>query len=203
MKIIPAILSDNANDFERKLHTASTICTSVQLDVATNDLVGTDSLALHDIVDIVDRSKLSATYHLMTHDITKHINILHGHKYHRIIIHAEAEPDYRRFYKSVDRHKRGLAINPETPIADALPLLDDFDELLILTVHPGRSGGTFLPETLNKIERAKENFPHLVVSADGGINEDNLSTLRNLGYNIAYVGSALFESDDPRYILES
>ena len=202
MRIVPAILSDTIDDFERKLHVASTLCTSVQIDVATDDLVGRDSLKIGDIVNIVDKSKLTANYHLMTRDIIEHINKLDGHKFHRIIIHGEADPDYKRFYKLVDRQKRGLAINPETPLDDILPVLDDFDELLILTVHPGRSGGKFIPEALSKIERAKECFPHLTVSADGGIDENNLPTLRNMGFNIAYVGSALFDSPNPREILE-
>ena len=42
----------------------------------------------------------------------------------------------------------------------------------------------------------------LTVSADGGIAEDNLSTLRNLGFDIAYVGSALFDSPNPKGIFE-
>lgn len=217
MKVIPAILSDTIDDFEHKLHVASTLCTSVQIDVAAGDFtmpfrsldynrrrrrVNHDSLNIDDVVDVVDESKLTATYHLMTRDIVDHISKLQSHNYHRIIIHAEASPDYRRYYKHIDRQRRGLAINPETPIADALRVLDDFDELLIMTVHPGRSGGRLIPEALNKIERAKQCFPHLTVSADGGIGEDNLPTLRQLGYDIAYVGSTIFNSPNPKEIFD-
>jgi len=198
MRITPAILSSNIDDFTHKLQVASTLCTSVQIDIATPEFAGTSSVAIDSVISVLDKSKLSATYHLMTRDIIGHIKKLHGHKFHRIIIHAETDPDYKRIIKLVDRQKRGLAINPETPIADVLPLLDDFDELLIMTVHPGHSGGRFLPETLSKIERAKQCFPHLTVSADGGIDGDNIPTLRNLGYDIAYIGSAIFTSPNPR-----
>src|SRR5216684_6533438 len=49
--------------------------------------------------------------------------------------------------KSLGR-KIGLAINPETSISHALPYLGQIDSLLIMTVHPGFGGQSFIYEVL-------------------------------------------------------
>jgi len=198
MKIIPAVLAADAKDFERKLSIATPLSNEVQVDIATSDFVDSNSLGIDEVLAIIAKTKLNVSYHLMTRDIAKHIDRISSQPYRRIIIHAEAEPDFDRFYKLVDKDKRGLAINPETSVDKVAAELDNFTELLILTVHPGHSGGQFIPETVGKIKDAKRLAPHLTVSADGGINENNISELKSAGYDITYIGSALLESENPK-----
>src|SRR5260370_4092238 len=50
--------------------------------------------------------------------------------------------------------KAGLAINPPTAIANALPHLDQIDLLLVMTVNPGAAGQPFIHEMLPKIQQA-------------------------------------------------
>src|SRR5512140_3099209 len=70
--------------------------------------------------------------------------------------------------------KVGLAINPPTSIALVQPYLDQIDELLIMTVHPGFGGQSFIYETLPKIQqahawRAERNLSYHI-GVDGGID---------------------------------
>src|ERR1043166_3819804 len=44
----------------------------------------------------------------------------------------------------------GLALNPDTPVDGALPLIPDFDVILVMSVHPGFSGQQLIRETLPK-----------------------------------------------------
>lgn len=198
MKIVPAVLADDAKDFERKLSIATPLSNEVQVDIATSDFVDSSSLNIDEVLAIIAKTKLNVSYHLMTRDIARHIDRIASQPYHRIIVHAEAEPDYDRFYKMVDKDKRGLAINPETSVDKVAAELDSFGELLILTVHPGHSGGQFIAEAVGKITNAKRLEPHLTVSADGGINENNISKLITAGCDIAYIGSALLETENPK-----
>src|SRR5438876_3067022 len=48
----------------------------------------------------------------------------------------------------------GLAVNPPTAISNALPYLDQIDQLLIMTVNPGFGGQPFISEMLPKIQQA-------------------------------------------------
>ena len=93
--------------------------------------------------------------------------------------------------------KAGLAINPETTIPNFLPLVDEVDSVLFLTVNPGFYGSPFVPEVLDKIAEPHHTRPNLEIGTDGGVKEDNLVKIANMGVNNLYVGSAIFLQPDP------
>lgn len=72
---------------------------------------------------------------------------------------------------------KGLAINPETDIEALTPFLDDIDFVLMMSVHPGKGGQTFMEETPLKIKKLKEIF-HKEIGVDGGINEETVKKVR-------------------------
>jgi ribulose-phosphate 3-epimerase len=100
----------------------------------------------------------------------------------------------------------GLAINPDTPFEDAKHLLEAVDFLLCMTVNPGFSGQGFIPEVLDKIERARryrdENGLDYIIEVDGGIKPDNARQVRERGGQILVAGSGVFKSDDYREAVE-
>ena len=91
----------------------------------------------------------------------------------------------------------GVAINPGTSInavEDVLPLLDI---VMIMSVNPGASGQSFIPQSLNKIQRLQRIINQTGSSAqievDGGIKAD--WTARDsvqAGATILVAGSAIF-----------
>ena len=50
--------------------------------------------------------------------------------------------------------KAGMALNPDTPFEDAIPVLGDLDLLLVMTVHPGFSGQAFRSDVVPKVAAA-------------------------------------------------
>ena len=117
----------------------------------------------------------------------------------QILVHAEA---CGHLHRTVSRVKNmgnqvGVAINPGTSInavEDVLPLLDI---VMIMSVNPGASGQSFIPQSLNKIQRLKRIINQTGSSAqievDGGIKAD--WTARDsvqAGATILVAGSAIF-----------
>lgn len=90
-----------------------------------------------------------------------------------IYIHAEIGSDVRPFLQSIKARglKAGLAINPETSLEAAMPLLSAVDSLLIMRVNPGRAGQKPLAEVEPKIKAALA-MPerHFSVKIDGGVD---------------------------------
>lgn len=89
--------------------------------------------------------------------------------------------------------RAGLAINPPTPIEPWLGLLDAFDLLLVMSVNPGYSGQSFIPEVLEKVRTARDTLgPHARIELDGGVAPKNAQSIRDAGGDILVAASALF-----------
>jgi len=92
--------------------------------------------------------------------------------------------------------KVGLAVNPPTPIANALPLLKQIDLLLVMTVNPGFGGQSFIEEMIPKIQQAhawrQELGLQFHLEVDGGINLATAAECVRAGADTLVSGTALF-----------
>lgn len=92
----------------------------------------------------------------------------------------------------------GLAFNPGTPVARAAAAADGLDVVLCMSIHPGYSGQSFLPESLDRIRELRASVPADVhVQVDGGITAENVAAVRDAGADLVVAGSAVFAADDP------
>ncbi|HET7651847.1 MAG TPA: ribulose-phosphate 3-epimerase [Acidimicrobiales bacterium] len=95
----------------------------------------------------------------------------------------------------------GLAANPETPFDAVEPYLGDIDLLLLMTVHPGFGGQSFIADVVPKIEAAttaiEKNGYRAVIQVDGGIDEDTAPIVARAGASVFVAGSAIFGAADP------
>jgi len=96
----------------------------------------------------------------------------------------------------------GLAINPETSVEKVKPYLDRVDFLLVMTVHPGFSGQSFIEECVPKIQTLRrwitEEGRPIQIEVDGGINLETAPKVLEAGANILVTGSALFNAKNLR-----
>jgi ribulose-phosphate 3-epimerase len=95
----------------------------------------------------------------------------------------------------------GLVLNPETPVDTVLPYLDDIDLLLVMSVHPGWGGQSFIAEVLDKVVLARAEIDArslaVEIEIDGGINVSTASAAARAGVDVLVAGSAIFNADDP------
>lgn len=96
--------------------------------------------------------------------------------------------------------KVGIAINPETKVSHIVPLLNHIDQVLVMSVKPGKGGQKFMDEILYKIETLKdireENGYHYVINVDGGINEETAKLVKEAGADMVVAGSYVCLSDN-------
>ena len=94
-----------------------------------------------------------------------------------------------------------MAINPGTPLSaveDVLPLLD---MVMIMSVNPGASGQSFIPQSLDKIRRVKTMIDQgkhdAQIEVDGGIKADwTAQDSVKAGATILVAGSAIFNHQE-------
>ncbi len=87
----------------------------------------------------------------------------------------------------------GLAVNPPTPVERALPLLADFDLILVMSVNPGFSGQSFIAEVLSKVRAIRPRLrPDQRIEMDGGIGPANAAEVRAAGCDVLVSATAIF-----------
>jgi ribulose-phosphate 3-epimerase len=92
--------------------------------------------------------------------------------------------------------RAGVAINPATPGAVLEEIVQDLDQVLVMTVNPGFGHQQFLRTTLPKIERVRElverRKPGSEVEVDGGIDATTAPLAVRAGATVLVAGSAVF-----------
>ena len=140
--------------------------------------------------------------HLMIQDPIRYIDAFADAGCDLITVHCEAVGDIKG---AMDRiHERGLkagiSLNPETPVSDVEPFLPYADLALVMTVHPGFGGQSFISDCVPKItwisEWAEENGREVEISVDGGVNPVTGKQCTDAGATVLVAGSSLFKLDD-------
>ena len=91
----------------------------------------------------------------------------------------------------------GIAINPPTDVDVILPYIEAFDLILVMSVNPGFSGQSFIPEVLKKVTAIQEQLrPDQRLQMDGGVGPSTSEACRDAGCDVLVAGSAIFGSQN-------
>ena len=97
--------------------------------------------------------------------------------------------------------KAGLAIKPGTPFAAAEPYLGAIDNLLVMTVEPGKGGQAFMEPMLDKVRAAlaarNGGLGTFRIEVDGGIAPATAPMAREAGADVFVAGNAIYRQPDP------
>jgi len=141
--------------------------------------------------------------------LSVHLMMTHPHRYVRpfaeagadtLLIHIEAESDVVRTLRDIRGMgiRPGITLNPDTPAEAVYEVIDRkfVDEILVMSVHPGFGGQSFMPEVLDKVRQLRRYAPGLDLSIDGGINRETAAQAAEAGCNVFMMGTALFKATD-------
>ena len=122
-----------------------------------------------------------------------------------IQIHVEADCDIHAELKRIRSMglKNAIVINPETPVDRLFPYLDEIDEVLVMTVHPGYGGQKFIEDCMSKVSELRRLKPGLDIMVDGGINAETAVIAAKAGANQFVAGSYLFKQTDMKAAVDS
>ncbi|MGF1679329.1 MAG: ribulose-phosphate 3-epimerase [Candidatus Methylacidiphilales bacterium] len=202
--IAPSIL---AADFSRLAEESQRALQSgadwLHLDVMDGHFVPNISFG-PDVVQAIRRNCGDAMLdvHLMIEQPARYAAAFMGAGADVLTVHLEAPHDVRKTLRMIRDQgcRAGLAINPLTLIENALPLLDEADLLLCMTVHPGFGGQAFIEEVLDKIKVAhnfiRDNRLDVDIEVDGGINAETGARCVQAGANVLVAGTSLFRAPD-------
>ena len=143
--------------------------------------------------------------HLMVKDVLSYIKSFIIFEPRNITVHYESAKnkeelkDWIKYIKD-NNCKVGVSIKTETKVEEIYDLLPYIHTVLIMTVEPGEGGQKLILETIQKIKDLKQyivkNNLEVDIEADGGINLENVSLLKEAGCDIVVAGTCIIQSEN-------
>ena len=153
------------------------------------------------IVEACRRSTtLPIDVHLMITEPVRHIKDFANAGASNITIHIETCPDINSDLQQIRSLgcKAGVVLNPDTPVSAIRYTLGNADLVLVMSVHPGASGQSYLPGTDEKIIQIRRDLDASGSSAwlevDGGVNPENIKRIADCGADVFVAATAVFRS---------
>ena len=192
--IIPAVIAKSQKELDGIFSKIKDSACLLQLDIMDSKFVPNSSL---DFDFKLPQKKYKFEAHLMVEYPEKWVDE-NWEKVDIIIAHFESVKNPGKIIESVRKKEKkvAFALNPETDVEQIEKYLDDIDQVLIMTVHPGFYGSKFLPKTLNKVRWLRELRPDLDIEVDGGIKPGTIEEVSKAGANMFVSGSFIINSAD-------
>ena len=140
--------------------------------------------------------------HLMIENPEKYIEAFTAAGTDSITVHYETCPDLEGVLSQIRRAGVGcgVAINPDTPAESLVPVIEEIDIALVMTVYPGFSGQSFIEAMLPKISTVRQMVErtgsNAHVQIDGGVDPSNIQRAFNAGANVFVAASAIYKHPD-------
>lgn len=201
--LAPSVLSADFSTLGKDIAVvASAGAELIHLDVMDGKFVPNISFGAPVISSVRKITSAIFDVHLMIEEPIRYLNDFVKAGADIITVHYEACTDAANTLQEIHKAglKAGLAISPDTPVSVLKPFLKEVDMILIMSVHPGFGGQSFIEESLNKIEDTRSMLQEcgrddVWIEVDGGIGTANITKVKDAGANVFVAGSAVFKGD--------
>lgn len=204
VKIAPSILSVSIDKLDKEIiEVEKDGADYIHIDVMDGEFVPNKTNGLEMLKIARETTNLILDTHLMVEDpqnwiddfslsnvITFHIETVNSDTAEKIIENLK-ERDI----------KVGIAIKPNTPVEEIMPYIEKIDVVLVMLVEPGFGGQKMIEACLDKVRAIHELKPDIDIEVDGGVKLENVQKAKDAGANIIVAGTAIFNSEDKRFVI--
>lgn len=226
IKIAPSILAGNFGYLADEVKRAQDAgADSIHIDIMDGHFVPNLTMGPQVVSAINRATDLFLDVHLMIYNPYDYIERFVEAGADNITFHLEATEDVEETLNYIRKCnvRAGLAFNPETSLSMIPRYLDKCDLILLMTVHPGFGGQTFMDEVLEKVKftrdvcnqlniraggvtakngQSLDQLPPFDIQVDGGITQDNVARCVEAGANVIVAGTSLFHAPDMKIAIK-
>ena len=204
--VSPSVLGADFLHFEDEVNKIKNAgMTWIHFDVMDGHFVKNVSFGSLFLKKICKNLDLVKDVHIMIENPLEHVEKFKDCGANYLTFHYEACKDDVEVFQVIDKihecgMKAGISIKPKTPVAKIYPFLHSLDLVLVMSVEPGLGGQKFIDLSLTKISllRSKidEERVNVLISVDGGVNDQTGLDCLKVGADILVVGQYLFGHED-------
>tara|TARA_B100000989_G_C19458300_1_gene435063 strand:- start:364 stop:1065 length:702 start_codon:yes stop_codon:yes gene_type:complete len=147
-------------------------------------------------------SNIPSDYHMMIEEPSRLFDTFEFSAKDTVTIHQECSKNLHRDLIKLRNKgvKVGVALCPATPLQTLDYIIEDIDQIIIMTVNPGYSGQPLVPQTIRKIYDMKKIIIDakldIQLSVDGNVSFENIPYMLDAGADILVGGtSSLFNKN--------
>ena len=199
VKLAPSILAaDFARLGEQVAEAEQAGADRIHVDVMDGHFVPNLSMGAPIVQSLRRVTRLPLETHLMISDPDRFLDEFSEAGSDSFLVHWEGNNNLSRTVQRIRTlgKRVGVAINPATPAGMLEEILQDVDQVLVMTVNPGFGHQSFLHTTLSKIRRVRQMIeqikPECDLEVDGGIDATTAGLAVDAGANVLVAGSAIF-----------
>jgi len=202
IRIHPSILAADFANFERDLRRIGQ-ADAAHVDVMDAHFVPNLTFGLPMVERLAEVSPVPLDVHLMIDDPDRWAADYASAGAASVTFHVEAAKDARAVARAIrGRGARvGAAIKPGTAFEPWIPLLEEIDMLLVMTVEPGFGGQEFMTDVMPKLREAADTISArgggVLLQVDGGVTSSTIRVAAEHGADTFVAGSSVFGSDNP------
>lgn len=192
---------------EKDIETVNRYADIFHLDVMDGAFVPNISFGFPVIEAIASKAEKPMDVHLMIIEPEKYVDRFAALGAEMISFHLNASKDPAALLKHIRSLgvKAGLVINPDIPVEELFPFLQDADYVLLMSVFAGFGGQKFIEATYDRIRTLKAEVERqgldIKIEVDGGVSASNAAALAEAGAEIFVAGSAVFKAEDPAAVI--
>jgi ribulose-phosphate 3-epimerase len=207
VRITPSILNADFSRLGDEIARIADVSDLIHLDVMDDIFVPNFTFDFESASRIIKNCPIGIDAHLMVANADQIAPMYAEIGCASVTVHAEATVDISATLKNIRTlgSRAGLAVKPQTDIADYANFADDADMFLIMTVEPGFGGQKFMTEMMDKVRATRKIIGDrpIWLQVDGGISLETIEIALEAGADTFVAGSAVFRAEDPAHMVVS